>query len=95
MTWPEAVDHAVQMLCWTFIAWRVGAGVFAWWETSAMSVHAKGVLFATVCTLGLMLQGGLFGYCLGWWGTIASCSLGILEGRWAVRYLRRRAGVLQ
>jgi hypothetical protein len=32
VTWPEAVDHAVQMLCWTFIAWRVGAGVFAWWR---------------------------------------------------------------
>lgn len=32
MSWPEAIDHSVEMLCWTFIAWRIGAGAFAWWR---------------------------------------------------------------
>lgn len=60
-----------------------------------MTVRAKGVLFATSITLGALLQGALFGYVLGWWGTVASCALGILEGRWAALYLLRRAGVQQ
>jgi NhaP-type Na+/H+ or K+/H+ antiporter len=56
-----------------------------------MRARAKDVLFATSITLGLMLQGGLFGYYLGGWGTIASVALGILEGRFLSRYLFRRA----
>jgi LytS/YehU family sensor histidine kinase len=60
-----------------------------------VSARVKGVLFATGLTLGLMLQGGLFGYYLGGWGTIASVALGILEGRWACRYLLRRARIQQ
>lgn len=27
MTWPEAFVTSVQYVCWTFIVWRMGAGV--------------------------------------------------------------------
>lgn len=60
-----------------------------------MRARAKALLFATSLTLGAMLQGALFGYVLGVWGTIASVALGILEGRWAALYLLRRARVQQ
>jgi hypothetical protein len=32
MTWPEAFERSIEALCWTFIAWRVGAGAFRWWR---------------------------------------------------------------
>jgi len=55
-----------------------------------MRARANAALFATGCTLGLVLQAWLFGYYLGWWGTMASVALGVLEGRWAALYLLRR-----
>lgn len=32
MTWPEAFKATIDNVCWTFLAWRVGAGVFEWWR---------------------------------------------------------------
>ncbi len=26
MTWPDAVYQSVCAVCWTFVAWRAGAG---------------------------------------------------------------------
>ena len=34
LAWPEAFYESVLAVCWTFIAWRVGAGAFAWWRES-------------------------------------------------------------
>ncbi len=34
MNWPETVDHCVVCVCWTFIVWRAGAGLFARWKDS-------------------------------------------------------------
>lgn len=30
--WPEAFHESVLAVCWTFLAWRVGAGAFARWK---------------------------------------------------------------
>ena len=32
LTWPVVVQDAVIHLCWTFIVWRVGAGLFEAWK---------------------------------------------------------------
>jgi hypothetical protein len=31
MSWPQAFYDGVCVVCWTFIIWRVGAGVLAIW----------------------------------------------------------------
>jgi hypothetical protein len=58
-----------------------------------MRARAKGVLFATLITLGLGLQGGLCGHYLGYWGALPAMALGWAEGRWVLGRLARRAGV--
>lgn len=32
MSWPEAFYQGVTAVCWTFLAWRAGAGCFAKWK---------------------------------------------------------------
>lgn len=34
MSWPQAFNESVLALCYTFLAWRVGAGLFARWKES-------------------------------------------------------------
>lgn len=35
MTWPEAFLKGVEAICWTFIIWRVGAGMMVVWKEQA------------------------------------------------------------
>ncbi len=60
-----------------------------------LSKTARACLASLLITLGLLLQGGLCGHLLGYWGALPAMALGYVEGRWLIGRWLRRAGVLQ